>query len=64
MWLRNISSGWHASGEGSIDAAAMEKEGVGAVLGKESQKGKAGGHGARSLMPEVEEKGASVGERR
>jgi hypothetical protein len=27
MWLRNISSGWHASSEGSSDAAAMEKEG-------------------------------------
>jgi hypothetical protein len=45
MWLRNTSSRWHASGERSTDAAAMEKEGVGAVLGKESQQGKACGHG-------------------
>jgi hypothetical protein len=49
MWLHNISSGWHASGEGSIDAAAMEKEGAGVVLGKESQQGKAGGHGGMEL---------------
>jgi hypothetical protein len=45
MWLRNTSSRWHASGEGSTDAAAMENEGVGAVLGKESKQGKACGHG-------------------
>jgi hypothetical protein len=39
MWLRNISSGWHASGEGSIDAAAMEKEGIGAVHGRGARAG-------------------------
>jgi hypothetical protein len=47
MWLRNTSSGWYASGEGSTDAAAMEKEGVGPVLGKESQQGKACSHGGK-----------------
>jgi hypothetical protein len=60
----NVSSGWHASGEGSSEAAAMEKEGVGAVLGRGARPRAGGINGEEAPASNREQGGRGAGQKR